>query len=98
MFEAPVEYQTCAGFNFYLRRKLDLLLPADFVAPPYLEPHVEELFISRDELEKAWQAEHVFFISDPLQTRARLAGVVPQPFYVVARDNTRWVVTNEPVH
>ena len=98
VYEVPVEYQNCAGFNFYLRRKLDLLRPTEFVAPPYLEPHVESLFISREELEKAWQAERVFFISDPLQTRTHLDGIVPQPFYIVARDTARWVVTNEPLH
>lgn len=98
VYEAPVEYQTCAGFNFYLRRKLDVLRPTDFVPPPYLGPHVADLFISREEFEKAWQAERVFFITDPLQTRTRLDGVVPQPYYIVARDSARWVVTNEPLH
>jgi 4-amino-4-deoxy-L-arabinose transferase-like glycosyltransferase len=98
VLEAPVEYQNCAGFNFYLHRKLDLLRPANFVAPPYLEPHVDSLFISRTELEKAWQAERIFLITDPLQRRARLDDLVPQPYYIVARDSSRWVVTNEPLH
>jgi 4-amino-4-deoxy-L-arabinose transferase-like glycosyltransferase len=98
VYEAPVEYQNCAGFNFYLRRKLDVLRPAEFVAPPYLEPHVADLFINREQLERTWQTERVLFVTDPLQTRARLDDVVPHPFYVIARDSTRWAVTNEPLH
>ena len=98
VFEAPVEYQNCAGFDFYLQRKLDLLRPSDFVPPSYLEPLVDDLFITRDELEKAWQAERVFFISDPLRVRTHLDGAVPQPFYIVARNSRLWIVTNEPLH
>ncbi len=98
VYEAPVEYQNCAGLNFYLRRRLDLLRPVEFVAPPYLQPHVADLFIDREQLETIWQAGRVFLVTDPLQTRTRLDGVVPHPFYVVARDSTRWVVTNEPLH
>jgi len=98
VFEAPVEYQNCAGFAFYWQHKLDLLRPTDFVPPSYLEPLVDDLFISPDEFEKLWQAERVFFISDPMQVRTHLDGVVPAPFYIVARDNRRWIVTNEPLH
>jgi 4-amino-4-deoxy-L-arabinose transferase-like glycosyltransferase len=98
VYEAPVEYQNCAGFNFYLRRKLDVLRPAQFVPSPYLAPHVDDLFLSRDQFTQLWQTECVFFISDPLQSRSSLHGVVPQPFYIVARDSARWVVTNQPLH
>jgi hypothetical protein len=84
--------------NFYLRRNLDVLRPPDFVPPPYLEPHVGELFIGREELERVWTAERVFLVTDPLQPRPRLDGVVPAPYYIVARDSTRWVVTNAPLH
>jgi 4-amino-4-deoxy-L-arabinose transferase-like glycosyltransferase len=98
VYEAPVEYQNCAGFNFYLRRKLDVLRPPDFVPPSYLEPHVGELFLEHEELERVWQTERVVLITDPLQPRVHLDGTVPQPYYIVARDSTRWVVTNEPLH
>jgi len=97
VYEAPTEYQNCAGFNFYLRRKIDLLRPPAFIAPPYVEPHLDELFISHDEFEKLWQDGRVFFISDPLQPRQRLDGVVPPGFYLVARDHERWVVSNRPL-
>ena len=98
VYEAPVEYQSCAGFNFYLRRKLDLLRPPDFVVPHYLQPYANNLFINRVELERAWRVERVFFITDPSQNRTHIEGAVPQPFYIVAHDTTRWVVTNEPLH
>jgi len=98
VYEAPVEYQNCAAFNFYLRRRLDLLRPADFVAPPYLEPYVADLFLDRDELTQLWQDDRVLFISDPLQSRATLDGIVPAPRYIVVRAGGRWVVTNLPFH
>jgi 4-amino-4-deoxy-L-arabinose transferase-like glycosyltransferase len=97
VYEAQIEYQNCAGYNFYLRRKLDVLRPADFVPPPYLVPHIGSLFIGRDELARLWKTERVFFITDPLTPRGHLDGSVPEPFEVVARDHTRWVVTNRPV-
>ena len=98
VYEAPIEYQNCAGFNFYLRRRLDLVRPSDFVAPRYLEPYVDRLFITRDDLRTLWEADRIFFITDPLQARPVLDGVVPKPVYIVARDNVRWVVSNQPVH
>lgn len=98
IYEAPIEYQTCAGFNFYLRRRLDLLRPPDFVAPTYLAPHVGTLFITPADLQKLWQEEHVYFITDPLQARPALDGVVPKPVYIIARDNVRWAVSSQPVH
>jgi 4-amino-4-deoxy-L-arabinose transferase-like glycosyltransferase len=94
VFEAPVEYQTCAGLNFYLRRRLDLLRPADFVPPPYLRPHVDELFISRLQLEELWRSARVYFVTDPLNPRPASDGVTPRPASVVARDYQRRVVTN----
>lgn len=98
VYEAPMEYQNCAGLNFYLRRKLDLLRPVDFVAPPYLEPHTAALFIDQDRLQQLWQDTHTFFITDPLLTRHGVDGVVPKPVYIVARDSTRWAVSNQPLH
>lgn len=98
VYEAPMEYQTCAGFNFYLRRKLDVLRPPGYVAPRYLEPHVGALFIRREQLQQLWPDARIFLITDPLTPRARLDGVVPQPFYIVAHDYARWAVTNHPLH
>jgi 4-amino-4-deoxy-L-arabinose transferase-like glycosyltransferase len=98
VYEAPMEYQTCAGFNFYLRRKLDVLRPPGFVAPRYLEPHVGALFISREQLQQLWADARMFVITDPLTPRARLDGVVPPPFYIVAHDYARWAVTNHALH
>jgi 4-amino-4-deoxy-L-arabinose transferase-like glycosyltransferase len=98
VFEAPVEYQNCAGLNFYLHRKLDLLQPAAFIAPLYLEPYVDDLFLSRQRLEELWNNERVYFITDPLTPRHSLDGTLPEPRYIVVRDNLRWVVTNRPFH
>jgi hypothetical protein len=98
VYEAPTEYQTCAGLNFYLRRKLTLVRPAGFVPPTYLTPHMDELFISRTQLEQLWQEQRVFLITDPQVPRARLDGTMPEPFYVVARLRDWWAVTNRPLH
>jgi hypothetical protein len=98
VFEAPVEYQSCAGLNFYLRRKLALVQPREFVPPAYLGPHMNELFISRDQLDELWRDQRVFLVTDPLTFRVQLDGTVPHPFYVVARDYARWAITNYPLH
>lgn len=98
VYEAPTEYQTCAGLNFYMRRKLTLVRPAGFVPPTYLTPHMDELFITRTQLEQLWQEQRVFLITDPQVPRARLDGTMPEPFYVVARLRDWWAVTNRPLH
>jgi len=95
VFEAPIEYQSCAGLNFYLNRKIVLLKPPGFVAPPYLEPHSDELFIERSELERRWSSEPILFVSDPLAPMSRaIQGIVPAPFFIVARTNNRWLISN----
>jgi len=98
VFEAPIEYQNCAAFNFYLQRKMDLIPPADFVAPPYLAPHIDALFIRRADLDELWRSARVFLITDPLAPRPELNGSVPHPYYVVSRDNDRWAVANAPLN
>src|SRR5262249_41469175 len=98
IYEAPVEYQSCAGFNFYMRRRLDLLRPPGFTAPAYLEPYVDTLFITPARLAQVWREERAFLLTNPLQPRAHLDGTMPHPFYVVARDPLRWAVTNRPLH
>ena len=97
VFEAPVEYQTCAGLNFYTRRKLLLLRHRDFVPPPYLQTSVAELFMERADLESLWRQQRLFLVTDPLRPRDVLDGTVPQPRYVVGRDRARWVLTNQPL-
>jgi hypothetical protein len=95
VFEAPIEYQSCAGLNFYLERRIVLLKPPGFVAPPYLEPHRDQLFLERAELERRWNSEPILFVSDPLAPMNRaLHQIVPDPFFVVARTNNRWLVSN----
>lgn len=95
VFEAPIEYQSCAGLNFYLRRRVELLRPAGFVEPPYLTPHRQELFIERAELERLWAERGVLFVSDPLAAADRPpAEVVPHPFRLIRPAASRWVATN----
>lgn len=95
VFEAPMEYQSCAGLNFYLKRRITLLKPPGFVAPPYLEPHLDELFIDRPELERRWRSEPILFVSDPLAPMTRkVHEIVPAPFFIVARTNNRWLISN----
>lgn len=94
VYEAPMEYQSGAGLFFYTRHKWLLVRPEGFVAPPYLVPHESELFITREELERRWRDDYVLFVSDPLQARRSMKGIVPEPYWRVARDSTRWLVSN----
>jgi hypothetical protein len=59
---------------------------------------MDELFITRKQLEQLWREQRVFLITDPLVPRARLDGTMPEPFYVVARRRDWWAVTNRPLH
>jgi len=45
---------------------MTLLKPPAFIAPPYLEPYSDELFIDRPELERRWKRAPILFVSDPL--------------------------------
>jgi hypothetical protein len=93
--EAPIEYQSCAGLSFYLERRILLLKPPGFTAPPYLEPHMDELFIERPELERRWGSEPILFVTDPLAPMTRsIHEIVPEPFFIVARTNNRWLLSN----
>jgi hypothetical protein len=90
-----MEYQSGAGLCFYTRRRWKMLRPDGFVAPPYLAPHEDELFIDRAELERLWATGRVYFVSDPLAARSSMKGVVPDPAWIVARSGNRWVMANE---
>lgn len=94
IFEAPTEYQNCAGLNFYLRRRLDILGPPDFVPPTYLEAHVDRLFVDQAAVERLWRSGPALFVSDPLQERDSLASFMPTPIYLVHRDYARWLASN----
>ncbi len=93
--EAPTEYQICAGLTFYLRRPITLLRPPGFIAPAYLRPHENDLFIARETLVDLWQHGIVVFVSHGSVSSPRpLEGVVPEPFVVLRRDGDRFVITN----
>jgi 4-amino-4-deoxy-L-arabinose transferase-like glycosyltransferase len=95
VFEAPVEYQSVAGLNFYLRRRVTLVRPPGFVEPTYLAPYRDTLFVHRARLDELWRGDDVVFVSDPLAPRERpVADVVPAPFSVVDRIGNRWIVRN----
>ncbi len=98
VYATPIEYQSCAGLTYYLRRRLLLLQPEGYVPPPYLVPHLNELFISADQLEGMWHERRLFFLTDPHAPRARVDGTVPEPFYIVARRRGWWALTNFPLH
>jgi hypothetical protein len=97
VFEAPTEYQLVAGLDFYLRRDVTLLEPANgFVPPTYLEGRVGGMFIDREELERRWrQRRPMVFVSDPTRRRDDPAGLTPGPFVVLARFGNRWVLGNQ---
>ncbi len=97
VYEAPIEYQNCAGFNFYLGRRLDLLAHPDFVPPPYLAAYVDDLYLSRDDLRTAWPEEKLFVITDPLRERRSVDGAFPAPTHIVGRDYCRLLISNRPV-
>lgn len=94
VYEAPVEYQTVASINFYLRRKIHVLGPEDFVPPTYLVPYVDRLFLDRTQLARWWRERDVVLITDPLTPRDSLDALVPGPFEVLARDRSRWAIRN----
>jgi 4-amino-4-deoxy-L-arabinose transferase-like glycosyltransferase len=97
VFEAPVEYQSVAGLNFYLGHAVTLLRPPGFVEPPYLVPYRDELFIDRAELGRRWRDRNVIFVSDPLADPDRpIDEIVPKPFRVIGQRAGRWIVTNQP--
>ena len=94
VYAAPIEYQSGAGLNFYLRRKLAMVRPVGFVAPRYLEPHLDELFINRSDLERMWRHEPVILITDRETVHDGLTGADAPPVHVVARDHARQVLSN----
>ncbi len=94
VYQAPDEYQTCAGLNYYLRRRVEILPPGDFVLPTYLTPHAKRLFIDAATLQQWWRERHVILVSDPLRPGQDLSKVLPGPYEVIGRDATRVVVRN----
>ncbi len=98
VYATPIEYQSCAGLSYYLRRKLLLLEPEGYVPPTYLAPHLGELFISADQLAEMWRERRVFLLTNPHAPLERVDGSVPQPFYIVARRRGWWALTNFPLH
>ncbi|MBI3784116.1 MAG: glycosyltransferase family 39 protein [Deltaproteobacteria bacterium] len=94
VYEAPTEYQYGAGLIFYLQRRVDMLAPAGFIAPTYLQPYVDTLFIDRAELQRLWENDEVLFVTDPLAQRDRPDDGVPSPHDEVGHDYARWVFSN----
>lgn len=94
VYQAPQEYQTCAGLNYYFRRRIEILPPPGYVLPTYLEPHAARLFIDAATLQRWWREREVLWISDPLAPPQDLSRVLPGPYEVVARDAVRIAVRN----
>lgn len=94
VYQAPEEYQTCAGLNYYLRRRVDILPPQDFILPTYLKPHRSRLFIDAATLQRWWQERPLIWVSDPLRPGQDLTQILPGPYEIVARDATRVAVRN----
>jgi 4-amino-4-deoxy-L-arabinose transferase-like glycosyltransferase len=94
VFAAPTEYQNVAGLCFYLRRRVDLLAPAGFVAPDYLAPHVAALFLDRDELAALWARGPAYFVTDPLDPQRPVEDLVPAPRQLVAEVANRSILGN----
>jgi 4-amino-4-deoxy-L-arabinose transferase-like glycosyltransferase len=99
VFQAPIEYQNIGGLLFYVRRRMTMLEPQGVYEPPaYLEPYVDDMFITQKEFDRRWTSgQPMAIVSDPQQRRDDAQGVVPPPFDVLARFGDRWVLTNFPV-
>jgi len=96
VFAAPTEYQSVAGLCFYLHRRVDLLAPAGFVAPDYLEPYVDTLFLDRAELAALWPTGPAYFVTDPLDPDRPPEDMVPAPRRLVAAVANRSIYSNQP--
>lgn len=94
VYQAPDEYQTCAGLNYYLRGRIEILPPNHFVLPTYLTPHARRLFIDPPTFERWWRERHIIWVSDPLRPGQDLSQALPGPYEIVARDATRVAVRN----
>lgn len=95
VFDAPIEYQTCAGLNYYLRRKIAMLRPRGFAAPAYLHPYEDDLFIGDDSFVDLWQRQPVILIADPLAASLRARdGITRGPFVVLGDAGTRRLLWN----
>ncbi|GIV03740.1 MAG: hypothetical protein KatS3mg077_1493 [Candidatus Binatia bacterium] len=94
VYQAPEEYQTCAGLNYYLRQRIEILPPRHYVLPTYLEPHAANLFIDPETLVRWWRERNVIWISDPLRPDQDWDAVLPGPYEVIARDASRVAVRN----
>jgi len=99
VFQAPVEYQIVGGLDFYLGRAVTMLEPAGgFTPPTYLQGYRQDMFITRNELDRRWASGRpLAIVSDPQQRRDAPDGLVPAPFHVLERFGDRWVLTNFPV-
>ena len=63
VFQAPIEYQNVGGLLFYVQQPVTMLEPANGYTPPaYLEGHVREMFITKDELDRRWQSGRLMAI------------------------------------
>ncbi len=94
VYQAPEEYQTCAGLNYYLRKRVEILPPGGYVLPTYLQPHAERLFIDDATLRRWWHERPVVWVSDPLSPPEDLDRALPGPYEIIARDATRVAVRN----
>lgn len=95
VYQAPTEYQSCAGLNFYLRRNVLLLRPAGFVEPTYLVPYRDRLFLPLERLAELWDEEQLVVVTNPLAPAEHSwDGTVPEPRYTLGRFGNRWLITN----
>jgi len=96
VFQAPVEYQIVGALDFYLGRSVTMLEPKGGYTPPaYLAGRMDGMFITNDELERRWRSGRpLAIVSDPQRRRDDARGLVPEPYYVLARFGDRWVLTN----
>jgi 4-amino-4-deoxy-L-arabinose transferase-like glycosyltransferase len=93
VFEAPREYQLVAGLVFYSGRRVTLLEHPEFVPPAYLRPAMDDMFLSRAEFVRRWNAgDALVLVSNPLLRRDDPAEVAPGPFRVLGRCGDRWVL------
>ena len=87
-FRASDEYQLCGGLDYYTRRYVLLLSPANWVPPTYLAGGTDQLFTPRAIFQRVWRGGEAVLVSDDVPDVGNDA-IPIGPYSVVSRAGTR---------
>jgi 4-amino-4-deoxy-L-arabinose transferase-like glycosyltransferase len=88
-FYASDEYQLCGGLDYYTRRYVLLLPPANWVPPTYLAGRTDRLFAAPADFERTWRQGPAVLVADDVALPGEEADIVPAPYTLVARRGSR---------